>query len=106
MVAFAWVILFGAALLEVAGDGIIRVGLRDGGWGPIVIGCLMLSFYGVAVNSMSWDFSKLLGVYVAFFALISVLYGRFVFDEAVPASTWLGCSLIAAGGLVIYFGPK
>ena len=66
----------------------------------------MLGSYGVVVNSVTWDFSKLLGVYVAFFALLSVLYGRFFFDENVPVSTWVGCALIAAGGLLIQFGQK
>ena len=34
----------------------------------IAAGCATLAFYGVVVNLVQWDFSKLLGVYVAFFA--------------------------------------
>jgi small multidrug resistance family-3 protein len=60
----------------------------------------------LVVNSVRWDFSKLLGVYVAFFALVSVLFGRIVFKEAVPLSTWLGLSVIMAGGMIIQFGQR
>jgi len=92
--------------LEVGGDAVVRKGLRSGSLAIIALGCVMLGSYGVVVNSVTWDFSKLLGVYVAFFALLSVLYGRFLFDENVPVSTWAGCSLIVAGGLLIQFGQK
>ena len=56
----------------------------------------MLAGYGLVVNLVTWDFSRLLGVYVAVFALVSVLAGRFWFREAVPASTWVGLGLIVA----------
>jgi small multidrug resistance family-3 protein len=56
------------------------------------------------VNTIPWDFSKLLGVYVAIFAVVSVLAGRFVFHESVPTTTWLGLGIIVLGGLVIQFG--
>ena len=60
--------------------------------------------YGLLVNTVRWDFSRLLGVYVAVFALVSVMCGRFVFGESVPNSTWVGLAIIVAGGLVIQFG--
>ena len=55
------------------------------------------------VNTVKWDFSRLLGVYVAIFAIVSVLFGLIVFKETIPLSTWIGLALIAAGGLVIQF---
>jgi small multidrug resistance family-3 protein len=55
---------------------------------------------------VKWDFSKLLGVYVAVFALISILWGRFVFKENIPISTWVGLTVIIAGGLIIQSGQK
>ncbi len=55
---------------------------------------------------VKWDFSKLLGVYVAIFAMVSILCGRFVFKENVPTSTWLGLAVILVGGLIIQFGHK
>ncbi len=106
MPLLAWLTFTIAAVLEVGGDAVVRKGLRSGSLAIIALGCVMLGSYGVVVNSLTWDFSKLLGVYVAFFALLSVLYGRFFFDENVPVSTWVGCVLIAAGGLVVQFGQK
>jgi small multidrug resistance family-3 protein len=58
----------------------------------------------MVVNLVKWDFSRLLGVYVAVFAVISVLAGRFLFKEVVPISTWVGLAIIVAGGTVIQVG--
>ncbi len=95
-----------AALLEVGGDAFIREGLRGRGWPSVLAGCLMLAVYGLVVNLVNWDFSRLLGAYVAVFALASVLAGRFWFREAIPASTWIGLALIVIGGLVIQAGAR
>src|SRR5262245_43671949 len=100
----AWLIFIAAAILEVMGDAMIRKGLRGKGLVFIVTGFVILGCYGLVVNLVQWDFSRLLGVYVAVFAVVSVLCGRFAFDEDVPISTWLGLSIIVAGGLVIQFG--
>lgn len=40
-----------------------------------------------------WDFSKLLGVYLALFAFFSVVWGRVAFEEQVPLSPWLSDSV-------------
>jgi multidrug transporter EmrE-like cation transporter len=106
MNVFAWLIFAGAACLEMAGDAVVRRGLRGGGWTWVLGGCAALASYSLLVNSVRWDFSKLIGVYVAFFALASVLCGRFVLRENVPPSTWLGLAVIIAGGLIIQFGGK
>ena len=95
----AWLIFIVAALLEIGGDAVIRMGLRARG-----IGLIALGFDGVVVNTVKWDFSRLLGVYVAVFALFSVLWGRFIFKEQVPLSTWIGLSVILIGGMIIQFG--
>lgn len=100
----AWLVFFGSALLEVGGDAVVRKGLRGSSLAIIMGGGLMLAGYGLLVNTVKWDFSKLLGVYVAVFAVVSVLFGRFVFGESVPYSTWLGLLIIVVGGLVIQFG--
>lgn len=99
-------ILLVAAVLEVGGDAVIRVGLRGGGTAVIGTGCLALGCYGLVVNLVKWDFARLLGVYVAVFATVSVLTGRFLFKEEVPTSTWLGVAFIVAGGLVIQYGKN
>jgi len=100
----AWLIFFGAAVLEVGGDAVVRMGLRGRGWPYVLAGCLMLASYGVIINLVKWDFSKLIGVYVAVFALVSTLTGRFLFEEHVPVSTWAGVGIIVLGAMVIQFG--
>jgi len=100
----AWLVFVGSALLEVGGDAVVRKGLRGYNIVLIVVGGLMLAGYGLLVNTVRWDFSRLLGVYVAVFALVSVLFGRFVFGEEVPLSTWAGLAIIIVGGMVIQFG--
>ena len=100
----AWLVFVVAALLEIGGDAVIRMGLRGRGIGLIALGFVILGCYGVVVNTVKWDFSRLLGVYVAVFALFSILWGRFIFKEQVPLSTWIGLSVILIGGMTIQFG--
>lgn len=97
-------VLLAAAVLEVAGDALIRKGLRGGGVALIGLGFATLGTYGVVVNLLRIDFSKLLGAYVGVFAVVSVLIGRIVFQDAVPSSTWLGLAVILAGSVIIHFG--
>jgi drug/metabolite transporter superfamily protein YnfA len=104
MNTLAWLIFVGAAVLEVGGDAVVRKGLRGSGLIIIMTGFAMLGCYGVVVNMVKWDFSKMLGVYVAIFALISILFGRFVFKETIPVATWIGLCVIVCGGMIIQFG--
>jgi drug/metabolite transporter superfamily protein YnfA len=92
------------AVLEVGGDALIRRGMRGGGVLLGVAGFLVLGSYGVVVNLLNADFSRVLGAYVAVFAIASVLAGRFVFDERVPRTTWLGLAVILCGSLIVHFG--
>jgi drug/metabolite transporter superfamily protein YnfA len=103
---FSWLIFVAAALLETSGDAAIRKGLRSSGILLIIVGFVILGCYGLIVNSVKWDFSKLLGVYVAVFAAVSILFGRLVFRESVPWSTWVGLIIIVLGGLIIQFGQN
>jgi small multidrug resistance family-3 protein len=100
----AWLVFIFAALLEVGGDAVVRRGLRSRSSVWLLFGCASLALYGLVVNSVKWDFSKLLGVYICFFAAISILFGRLVFREHIPVSTWCGLALIILGGIVIQFG--
>jgi small multidrug resistance family-3 protein len=93
-----------AAVLEVAGDALIRKGMRGSGLALIAAGFAVLGSYGVVVNLLNVDFSRLLGAYVGVFAVVSVLIGRFAFQEAVPGSTWLGLGVILCGSLIIHLG--
>jgi len=101
----AGLVLLAAAIFEVAGDAVIRRGLRGSGLVIVVVGFVMLGTYGIVVNQLGWDFSQLLGVYVAVFALVGVLAGRLVFGETVSVSTWTGLAVIVLGGGIIQFGP-
>lgn len=99
-----WIIFFVAACLEVGGDAVVRRGLHGGGGVVVAVGCAILGGYGLVVNATSLDFSKMLGVYVAVFAVLSTLAGKFYFGEVIPLATWLGLALIVAGALLIQFG--
>jgi small multidrug resistance family-3 protein len=98
-------VLVAAAVFEVGGDAVIRRGMHGGGIALVIAGAVLLGAYGVVVNALGWDFSRLLGVYVAVFAAAAVLAGRFLFQETVPPSTWIGLAVIVTGGLIIQFGP-
>jgi len=106
MLLIPWLVFLGAATLEVAGDAIIRRGLRGSKLAIALAGCVVLAAYGLLVNTLKWDFSRLLGVYVGFFAFVSVLVGRFLFQEKVPTSTWFGLSFIMVGCFVVQFGHR
>ena len=102
--AFWPVILLLAAAMEVGADAIIQRGLRQQLLPLVGLGAATLGAYGVVLNLVEWDFSRLLGVYVAFFATCGVLTGWLFFDEHVPATTWAGLALVVAGGAVIQIG--
>jgi drug/metabolite transporter superfamily protein YnfA len=103
LVPFA--VLVAAAALEVAGDAVIRAGLRGGGVAIVAVGFAVLGSYGIVVNLLNVDFSRLLGAYVGIFAVVSVLVGRFFFGDEIPVSTWLGLLVVLGGSLIIHFGP-
>jgi small multidrug resistance family-3 protein len=100
----AFAVFIGAAVLEVVGDALIRKGMRGGGLVLAGLGLVLLGTYGVLVNLLDIDFSRLLGAYVGVFAIVSVLAGRLVFRDQIPASTWAGLAVILGGSLMIHFG--
>jgi small multidrug resistance family-3 protein len=97
-------VMFLAAAFEVGGDAMIRAGMKGRGWALGAAGALTLAAYGVIVNLLPMDFSKLLATYVVFFAIVSVVAGKVVFGDTVPTSTWVGLAVIVAGGLIIQMG--
>jgi drug/metabolite transporter superfamily protein YnfA len=98
------VVLVLAALFEVGGDALIRAGLRGKGYLFIGLGFAVLGSYGLVLNQIPIDFSKLLGAYVGLFALVSILFGKFLFSEAIPVSTWLGLGVVLLGSAIIQWG--
>jgi drug/metabolite transporter superfamily protein YnfA len=100
----ALVVFVGAAVLEVLGDALIRKGMRGSGVAVVAIGVGVLGAYGVVVNLLELDFSRLLGAYVGVFAVVSVIIGRWMFKDQIPVSTWIGLAIILAGSMVIHLG--
>ncbi len=72
----------------------------------IAIGFIVLGSYGVIVNLIGLDFSRLLGAYVGWFAVISMLFGRFLFGDRLTLTTCLGLALVLSGSLVILSGSR
>ena len=100
----AILVFVGAAALEVLGDALIRKGMRGSGVVVVAIGMAVLGAYGVVVNLLDLDFSRLLGAYVGIFAIVSVIIGRWMFKDQIPVSTWIGLAIILAGSMVIHLG--
>jgi drug/metabolite transporter superfamily protein YnfA len=99
-------VMTAAAMLEVGGDILIRKGLRGSGLAVVVLGFLVLGSYGVIVNLLEIDFTRLLGAYMGVFALLSVSAGRVFFRDVVSNTTWSGLLLVVFGSLVIQFGNR
>jgi drug/metabolite transporter superfamily protein YnfA len=99
-----WIAFALAAIFEVGGDAVVRMGIKTNSIILMLLGAATLGGYGLIVNSVDWNFSKIFGVYVGAFALVAILFGKFVFREQIPISTWVGLAIIIAGGLVIQFG--
>ena len=96
------VALVGAAVAEVAGDAAIRRGFTGAPRGWIVLGAGLLVAYGVFVNlNRTIDFSRLLGLYIVLFFVVSQLVGRVAFGEQATLGRLLGGALIVTGGAVI-----
>jgi small multidrug resistance family-3 protein len=103
--AFAYLLLLVAAVLEAGGDALVRIGLHSSAIGNragfFAAGALVLFAYGYAVNSPPWDFGRLLGVYVTLFFLVAQAINLVVFGVRPQLPIYLGGSLIVAGGLLI-----
>jgi small multidrug resistance family-3 protein len=94
-----WIFLLSAAFLEVGGDALVRWGLKSGRIVGFVFGAAVLFSYGLVVNLPKWDFSRLLGVYIVLFFIVSQITGYFIFREALTQGRLVGGVLIVAGGI-------
>lgn len=107
MGAMPYMLLIPAAVLEVWGDYLIRVGLPAGwaGLGRMILGAVMLAAYGFVVNVL-WRgrFGELLGLYVAIFLVVSQVWAWSA-GEPIPATQKLGAILVVLGGLLIQLSP-
>lgn len=101
-------LLFTAAVLEAGGDALVRSGMRS----PVtsnkilflLAGAIVLFAYGYVVNSPSWDFGRLIGVYIVFFFIVAQLISWFVFHQPPGRTMMIGGAFIVAGGAIISYG--
>jgi len=104
-IAVAFFILLLAAVLEAAGDALVRTGLHGQTLalraGLFVAGAAVLFAYGLVVNSPPWDFGKLLGVYVTLFFLVAQVINLVFFGVRPGLPILVGGAMILGGGLVI-----
>jgi hypothetical protein len=108
------VFLLGAAVLEVGGDSTINRGMemKPWRWGLIAFGCLLLASYGFVVNrapqfDSTLKLGKLLGVYVAVFAVVGSFWRVKSFADLleIPIVRYLGIGLIVLGGILVQLAP-
>ena len=93
-------ILFAAAILEVGGDALIRLGLH-GTRGWIAAGAVVLTAYGLIVNQGKLDFGRLMGVYIAVFFVVSQIIAFAIFRQIPGRTTILGGAFVVIGGIVM-----
>jgi small multidrug resistance family-3 protein len=98
-------ILFLAAILEAGGDALVRIGLRAPSL-PIrlaffAFGGLVLFSYGYIVNTPTWDFGRLLGIYVVFFFVIAQIISWLVFGQAPSRGVLVGGAFVILGGVIM-----
>ena len=83
------------------GDALVRWGLKGGRVLGLVLGAAVLFSYGLTVNLTTWDFGKLLGVYLTVFFVIAQAVAALFFHERLQLPVLVGGALIVAGGLLM-----
>jgi drug/metabolite transporter superfamily protein YnfA len=100
-------LLFAAALLEAGGDALVRQGLQTSTMmlrlSLFAAGGVVLFAYGYVVNTPSWTFGRLLGVYIVFFFVIAQFISWVVFQQRPTTAILVGGAFIAAGGIIISY---
>ncbi|HTS25841.1 MAG TPA: hypothetical protein VMH81_08195 [Bryobacteraceae bacterium] len=97
-------ILLAAALLEAGGDALVRKGLHASAFmraAFLAAGTVVLFAYGCTVNTPSWDFGRLLGIYVVFFFIVAQLIGWLAFGQIPSMRILAGGACIVIGGVII-----
>jgi drug/metabolite transporter superfamily protein YnfA len=93
-------VLILAALLEVGGDALVRIGLHSYGY-SLAGGAFALFAYGMVVNQGGVDFNRLMGIYIAVFFVVSQVISLVLFKQVPDDRLLLGGGFIVTGGLVI-----
>ena len=98
-------VLFLAALLEAGGDALVRSGLQAPTLavrlGFFTVGGLVLFSYGYVVNTPTWDFGRLLGIYVVFFFVVAQSISWLAFNQAPSPGVVIGGAFVVAGGVIM-----
>ena len=102
-----FLLLFIAASLEVLGDSFFQTAVHHSSgvwrWIWLIGGAATLAAYGLTVNLPTWNFGRLLGVYVVFFFVAAQVVAKVRFQQPTTPAVLAGGSLIVAGGLIISF---
>jgi small multidrug resistance family-3 protein len=94
-------VLVVAAMLEVGGDALVRGGLqRKGAW-LLLAGSITLAAYGFLVNMTQLDFSRLMGLYIVLFFLVSQAVAILFFRESPGRGVMVGGAMVVLGGVVM-----
>jgi drug/metabolite transporter superfamily protein YnfA len=101
MIMKTLLLMAAAAILEVGGDAMIRVGLRGSGWLLMAMGAAVLVSYGFMVNFTSLNFGKLMGLYIVLFFVVAQIVAILFFGESPPLPVAVGGLLIVVGGLTM-----
>lgn len=93
--------LVGAAVLEVGGDALMRIGLQRRA-SALLAGAVCLVIYGITVNLGGLDFGRLMGVYIVVFFVVSQIVATLVFGQ-LPGmrAAVAGVLMIAAAGVLL-----
>ena len=89
-----------AAVLEVGGDALTRIGLQNRSL-LVAAGALTLAVYGVVVNLSGVDFGRLMGAYIAVFFVVSQAIALAMSRELPRPSMVVGGFLIVSGGVAL-----
>jgi hypothetical protein len=93
-------VLIVAAMLEIGGDVLVRLGMESRTW-MFAVGAASLVIYGIVVNKGGLDFGLLMGVYIAVLFVVSQIVTMIIYRELPALRTIVGGTLIVAGGLTI-----
>jgi len=98
-----------ATVVEVSGDAVIRIALRDYAGlsalriGLFAAGAALVFAYGTFLNLAPLEFRDVVGLYIATLFIIWQLV-NFAFFRTLPTmSTLVGGALVVAGGAIVSF---
>jgi drug/metabolite transporter superfamily protein YnfA len=94
--------LVGAAVLEVGGDALVRLGLQRQA-PALIAGAVCLFVYGVTVNLGGLDFGRLMGVYIVVFFVVSQIVAMLIFGQMPGARTAIAGALMIIAGAILSF---